>query len=476
MTDRPDFATLDPDLAATLGLYETHRFCLRLGPSTSLVDADGNPKRQLEKEVLVLLMHEYTHYLHNLSTPTGFTAYQLFQQMLGSFSHALKDDGTCDPSLMPPEAGEQLRNALDALAVINGASALPRDPSPAVQLRVLGVSNRALTMKGVDILQAEVRWAIERRDGSREEVVLPAGAVLVQEGIAFLLEEFVRLGRVTFDMSGVNPPPLYPYVAFRTLVSSLAPDASALSAVRIGTMALCTNRPGATLVHSLKAYQKMRTQGADDRRACEIIRDSLRAPLDAIVQRICSVELAELATMHLERGIVGTGHAVVLEDFRNLLTRRSATPWWDLDWCQEDGSVDNQRLSQLLLSNVPCDVIQERDGDPNAPQRDVLLTFKKGGIEQDDGSVLPTDADSGVRAVHAQMDYLLAHLVAGGIRSTRKPSPRKCPFFTSCRLELRTTEAEVCRDEPWRRFTPKGWTCWYGVGVAATLGLLKPLD
>lgn len=474
MGTRTDLATVDVDHAAVLGLYETHRFCLRLSPDVSLLDAAGAPKTTLERDVLVVLVHEYFHYLHNLSTPSGFCAFQIFQQLLVALSHAMKDDGTCEPAGVPAELNDRVRESLAALAVLEGRKALPLHPSPAVGLGVVDVVLGVVEVRGVKVHQADVKWRIERRDGTREEVVLAAGAHFIEEGVAYLVEEFVQQGRVTFDESGATPTPQYPYKAYRVLVSALAPSASPLTAVHLGILALCTNRPGASLVHALRAYERLRQSGVSDDIACRTVRDSMSEIVKSIVQRICSTELGEIATMHLERGIVGDGHAHVLDDFRGLLTKRAGDLWFDVEWCREDGSVDLAVLSQLLLTTTPCDVIQEGFGLAEQPGRDALLTFKSGGVARDDGGVLPSAVHSGLRAMQAQFDFLLAHLSpTHGIVATRVPSPRRCPFFSSCTLEMRKTEPDVCRDEPWRRLTAKGETCWYGLAVAATLGTVR---
>ena len=474
MSARDDLAPLDADLAATLGLYETHRFCLRLAPEVTLLADDGAPKSELNADVLVVLLHEYTHFLHNLSTASGFAAYQCFQQLLGVFSNALNDDGTCDPAHLSSDNTAVARSALDALESIDGTRRLPNHPSPVTGLSVVSARCAPTQVGGVSVQHAKVEWVIDRRDGTRETFVSDVGAFVIEEGIAFTLEECVRLNAVTFERSGVDPPPLYPYEAFRVLAQHYVPDISALSAIRLGLLALSTNRPGASLLHALDAYKRLRASGADDVAACRTVRGSIDEMLKAITQRICSIDLGEISKMHFERGLVADGHASVLDEFRRLLTQRAADPWFDVAWCQEDGTLDLKALSALLLSTVPCDAIQEQSGSENDFGRDVLLTFKSAGVQRDDGGIVPTTANSGLRAVQAQFDYLLAHLSPSqGIVATTQPSPRRCPYFTTCTLEMRRDDPQPCKEAPWQRLTNKGETCWYGVAVGATLGTLR---
>jgi hypothetical protein len=291
MSTRDDLAQVDADLAATLGLYETHRFCLRLAPEVSLLNEDGTSKTTLETDVLVVLVHEYIHYLHNLSTASGFTAYQLFQQLLAVFSNALRHDGTCDPSGLSDDQRDVARNALDALEVTEGVRALPPHPSPVTGLTVVNAQCNPVQVRGVSVQRADVEWDVVRRDGTRRRHTTPIGAFLIEEGIAFTLEECVRLRRVTFERSNVAPVAMYPYEAFRVLVQAYSEDISALSAVRLGMLALCTNRPGATLLHALAVYKRLRSSGTDDRAACRAVRDSCHAMINTITHRICSSDL-----------------------------------------------------------------------------------------------------------------------------------------------------------------------------------------
>lgn len=474
MTRRADLAQMDPDLAATLGLYETHRFCLRLAPEVSLLDEDGRPRTELSADVLAVLLHEYTHFLHNLSTASGFAAYQCFNHLLAVFSNALREDGTCDPTRLSDGQRAVARSALDALASLDGTRALPRHPSPVTGLVVVAARCIPVQLGEANVKQANVAWEITRRDGTRETFEGSIGAFLIEEGIAFTLEESARLGRVTFERSGDHPPPLYPYEAFRILVQHYAPDISALGAVRLGLLALSTNRPGPILLHALNAYQRLRASGADDVAACHTIRRAIDGMIRSITERICSSELGELSEMHFERGIVTEGHASVLDDFRRLLSRRATDPWFDIAWCHDNGAIDVGALSALFFNTVPCDAIQAGWGPEDGVGRDVLLTFKSDGIQRADGAVAPTAASSGLRAVQAQFEFLLAHLSPShGIIPTQEPSWRACPFFTSCTLDMRRNDGIACRERPWVRLTKKGETCWYGVAVAATLGTLQ---
>ena len=104
MAHPPDTRDLDFDLAACFASYEVHRFCIRLPPEASLLDESGAQRSHLDANTLAVVVHEYTHFTHNVSTVSGWTAYELFLQLLACFSQAF-DQGSA-PSSRLGEASE----------------------------------------------------------------------------------------------------------------------------------------------------------------------------------------------------------------------------------------------------------------------------------------------------------------------------------------------------------------------------------
>jgi hypothetical protein len=334
---------------------------------------------------------------------------------------------------------------------------------------VLDVGFDDLEIHGAQRERAKVRWRAIYRDTSTEEGESHLGAFFIYEGVAFLIGDFARQRRVTFDLSGVDAPPVYPYVAFRTLAQHLAPSITALAAVHLGILALCTNSPGPSLVRAFRSYKALRGKAADDRAACARLRDCFLPELKKMVERILSDHRAQISKMHEERGMLSNAYEIVLAHFEIPLRRRLDLLWFELEW-SADGNVDLAKLSALLLTAVPCDVVQERVGGLDDAERDLLFTFGAGEIADD-----PESGSTSLRALKAQLDYLLTHLRprARALAETRVPSPRACPFYSSCTLEMRKKTPEICRGESWRRVTEPEKTCWYGVGVASTLGTVK---
>lgn len=479
MSAREDHSALAPALAATLGLYETHRFCIRLSPDISLLDEVGRPKSTFDRVTLAVLTHEYIHYLHNLSTASSFAAFQAVQSLLAIFSHTLDVDGSCDPTKLTDEQEATALEEWSPLAVVQGACSIPRLPSQVTDIGVARARVAKVRVCEVEVEEGFVAWRLHRRDGDATDEELPIGSYMIEEGIAFTLEQCLRLGRMTFERSTEHPAPPYPYWAFQALVRYYRDDISALTAVRLGTLALCTNRPGAFLIHLLSDYQKRRSTGETDVEACVALRDRLLPIINDIMARILKTDLPEIRENHRERGLAAIGYEAVVREFEALLKRRAENPWFDLEWCSEDGTIDPARFSALINTSVPCDVIQEGKGFPDDFRRDTLLTSRPGGVAAGPDDVLPDLEGSGLRTVQAQMHYLLSHVGrdrrfvsssdAANARGSKDPS---CPYLSSCPHDMRRDDVSTCQKTPWKR-RENNPTCWYGAAVSGTLGAVR---
>ena len=455
---------LDVDLAARFALYETHRFCIRLPAEASLLEEDGTPRREFDADTLAFFVHEYTHFRHNVSTVAGWAAYELMLQLLSVFTHALDDTGRCDVDRLDEQQRADAAVTARALFLLEGARCLPPRPSPAVKLRVLSIASRAEEIRGVPFAVRDVHWEITRRDGTIEEIALPVGALLIEEGVAYLLETAVRWGKLAFDDNWtlVGGAPLFPYLAFQVLCRARAPSISPLAALRAGLLALNFNRPGEALIRTLDYYRTLRDQGCDDETACEKMRATIAPSLAEMSVRAREEGVAGLARLFEGRGLLHDGSKQVQQWFTEGLAAREADIWFDLAWCS-GAKLDPDALSAMIRTTTSCDVIQERFGDPRAIARDALISFSEKRKDPQDRTL------GGVRALQAQLDFLLGHLTINGITSTPLSGHRPCPYFSVCLLDMRRDAPDTCEHHASRLWT-RDPTCWYGAAVAGSLG------
>lgn len=476
MGTRDELSGSDIDLAAWTALYETHRFCIRLSPDVSLLDDEGVPKEHLDPGTLSVFLHEYTHFSHNVSTTSGWSAYEILLDLVAHFSNLLDEVGACDLSGLDVERSRLIAASVMALNRLDGSRVLTPRPHPSAptELRVLRVVERRETVSAIgglplEIPVVDIYWELTRRDATVESTVTQLGSYLIEEGIAYLLENAVRRRALYFDPLP-NPGrtvPLYPYVAYQIVCTALAPAISPLSALRLGLLALNFHRPGHALVRSLDYYHALRNHGRDDNDACERVRQEFLPILVEMLDHVRTKNVQALPTIFGNRGLIEDGAKQVQRWFLDGLSSRRDDIWYDLGWCSGP-YVDLDALGAFIRANTPCDVIQERGGPDTQPERDALLAFDtQGRISKRDRS--------GVRALQAQFDFMLSHLTLRGFRSTADGGGRRCPYFTSCTLPLRRAESEVCARQPWTLWQ-RTRTCWYGSAVAGTIGFVTHLE
>lgn len=470
MGSQIDLSELSIDQAMRFALYETHRFCIRLPPEASLLDDFGANRSVLDTNTLAIFVHEYTHFWHNISTVCGWGAFELFIQVLAHFSRALDSTGHCRPDSLTDAERQGVQDAIRALNLLEGTRSFPKHPSHPESLKVLDVLSRTEIHLEVPFAQRVVRWEVTRRDGSIDVLETAIGAFLIEEGIAYLLETFIRRGQAAFDESWTagNGPPLFPYLAYQILCRSRAPEISAAAAVKIGLLALNYNRPGEALMRTLSAYQALRLDGMNDEEACLSLRRSVAPSLAETSKRVREESLPQLTSLFKNRGRLATGISQIQQWFHEGLSARERDIWFDIVWCS-GASLNTDALSRMLQESTPCDVIQTRAGLASDVGRDALITFSRAATG------LSHEVLSGVRTFQAQLDFLLSHLTTSALVPTTQGSGRGCPYFTVCTLRMRTEDSEVCVNQPWTRWSEDP-TCWYGAAVAGTLGIVEQHD
>ncbi len=445
--------------SSSRALYHRHQFCIELPPEVSILDEDGHIKTGLDGNTLSVLAHEYYHYLHNLSTISGYASYELYQTAVAIFSATLDSDARCHPERLTSQQTSTLTTTHRALTLMEGGSKFPPAPSPVINATIQQIERHSEIVGETQVAIVTVIWEIERRDGTRKLERLALGSYFIEEGINYLLEEFVLQREATFTESDPRAVRFYPYRAYRTICTSLSPLISPLAAVRLGILALSSSMPGAALVDALSAYSELRAGGSTDDEACRGVAASMHARVKHITERIRTENSVQLASLLEGRGHLESGMAFVASTFQDLLSRRLTDPWFDLSWCSTGASLDINELMSFMATVVPCDVIQRRPG-VEAFARDRMFTYMNNGAASHNGIV----------ALHSQMKFFWAHFGTPGVFFPDVEA--KCPFFTSCELSLRRDDPDVCARRPWERSVLPN-TCWYGTAVLGTIGLVQ---
>lgn len=454
-----------------LGSYSPHELCIEMSAEHALVDVNGN-RVDPPAETLSTFVHEYFHYLQNVSTVSGFAGYHAMQQLLALFSHTVDGSGkSAGSSTLGGENIRRLRELVGYLDFLDGDAG----PENAELKRVTNAkkTERELPFgKGVARLsEVTVECEVQTAEGSTERRKLQLGLCAIEEGLAYEIDRVVA----TVDGGSASQnAPSFPYLILRCLGEYFSPGIDRYSLVACGVLSLLTNDPAGALVDALRDLGERRSQGAEASEALAHVQESLR---ESRVRAISAVleDVEGLRKMHAKRGVAEGAMEHVTGTFSSLLIRRLEDPLWDVRPFAGAG-LDHGGLTALLHGVEPCLVIQrlpdkdDHPDDSDRPQHDFMLAFGK------PGEASKNMTRRMVPVLQCQLHYVDVHLDGDEFVPSSEVSQddATCPFYRSCTLQLRRDHAQACKQSPWRIYgLSKEKTCWYGAAVAATLGTVK---
>ena len=467
------------------GSYSPNAFSIRLPPDTPIIDPQTLQLVQNDPDALSVLIHEYWHYLQNMTTVAGFVSLVLQQDFARAFSETLAvagDGSSAGSDAVGGNLSDQVRELVEIFEAREGEITVPGiDETEVESFRITGVheDEHVLTRNGQPVPLREVILDIEAemRDGSTETGQLLFGQTCVEEGIAYLVDRVVAAdgnGAAATD----NSPP-FPYWVLRELaLTGSATPMTAIEIISLGTLALLTTDPAGIFLSLRDDYCAARTAGRSIPEALDEVWQQIRPDVEDVVRVITEHELPGLIAMHHGRGLMESAAEWLAGQYAAVLTRRVRNPIFDLEAFAHN-NLDRPALSRLLRTMLPCDVIVERTGDQHAIERDIIVSFGMPGL-----SAHGYRLSDILRTLEAQVDFVLAHLGGDSFGSSVEVEQQQaavpdddvspCPFYTSCGLDIRRTQADTCFRRPWRTFDPgRGTNCWYGTAVACTLGVIR---
>lgn len=451
----------------SLGAYAPNHLLIELGADAPYLHGGDPPKRDTRHRHI--FVHEYWHYLQNVTTVSGFKGFAFTQHVVSHFTHSLSSgDGSSTGNL---GIGEHLRvrNAtltrlhLDVDGDVEPYEAWADD---VVDFHIVSVrEDRYDQVFGGrpapnPLVFVEVECTVDVGGPHTSELLL--GTAAIEESVAYLVEERVRS---SVGESPEDPPPPLPYLLVQRLLEYVlghAPDDWVPAA--LGTLSLLAPHPGKALLFAARAFAVESKRGTPDDEAVEIVCKAFKNQIYHAVSHIERFDLPELVTMHHGRGYMEHALKHIGRTFSTGLHHRLEDPLFDARAVFRPTDVWN--LEDLERAYPPCDVLQERADDAVSP-RDIIYSL---GPEIEDDSGLT--ASEVTRVFQAQQDYVYAHLRDEEFVESAETSSR-CPYFDACSLEHRATHEDDCRNAPWRAYEPGETGCFYSVAVAGTIGLVE---
>lgn len=425
---------------------------------------------------IAYFFHEWIHYLHNISTLHGVSAFLNQVALWSVFRFTLRQDGTSVGSKrLPPSHWVPMRQNLEFLSKT-------RAPRPVSAM--LGPDDRPFSITSVteeklrvadtaaEITVLRCNGEVPQLEGDANKVTVEIGAHEVLESIAFLLESelLTQLERRQSSAKESTqalaraPANIVPYRLLEALGRFLAPQLGTREVLLCGIASLQSSDPVGQLANTFAVTNQMASQGKDV--VGELRKEAahhLALHASWLQSELSGIDKALPLDEPFARSVK---HTVSL--IRSNFDKRRQDPFFELqiidDVVKAFGDMD-----AVMKAHGGCCIIQQRPGDDDQVGRDLMYDVMLG----------PPDAslEHGLRMMHAGFRYIALHATADSALPTGEiplGKSKRCPFYSICDDPLRQSSPDVCASQPWASFVLKkdGESCWYSEAVR----VLRPTD
>lgn len=448
----------------SLAGYRPEKMIIRLSPTIQIVDDKDHPIELPTANAFGVFMHEYFHYLHNISTTVGLAGFINMLEIWRLFRETIDQTGFSAGSCQLNENWRKHNGTL-----VNLLQNVKRISKPSLQTITTPTSvtiscanlTTAVENEGEPLLST-ISCAAQVQDdcGNNENLIVEIGVQEIMEAAAWLLER--RLVDAYASNVSETSTAVFPYKIVPALTEHKLPGLEEKSVLVCILAALHSSDPADALIGILEIAKSAKNQGKSVFNAVQ--NAAGKAVKDCESDLL--VHLEEIESEFSNGNIMAIGIRTITAAARTALVFRKCDPAFEIRLvdliAQRSISIEN------LMTLIPaCNVLQERSGCCDQLQRDFLGSFRP---ECTNG----TDPELGLRVVHAVFDFVGRHINDEGFSPTKDLPERPCPFYTICDLSLRhhNDSGTICKRMPWESADWCGWkqngTCDYATAVMIT--------
>lgn len=415
-----------------LAAYIPNQFVIS-GGASGLIDADG----EVIPSEFAVLMHEYVHYWHNISTVTGCIGTVSEQSRLSVLSMLVQLDAderlAVSPAKLTDELERESEFQLEYAYYVGASFRLPEAADDDFTIEEVVRETETLQFRGT-ALPVPIVWLDLESEGWSGSVLF--GGHVIEESLAYLFESNVA---AVFELE-LDPADRFPYHMLELVWEACGCDTvPARTLAYLGTLALLSQFPGDRFVGYAQGFSGQESEQIVETTE-QLVRGFDVSRFDEVV-----AELTGLLEIHAAREPSRMGMEFLVAASTTAFERRQANVCFDVDVFFD---VDKAELGELLRTFPPADIMTGaalfRAGEP---------------IEQ-------FGDQDGLRVFQSMVHIMEAHSDGGSFGDA--PEPSTCPFYAHCTVE--TKDAAVCCREPWKKYRRNADACLFGLGVACLLG------
>lgn len=440
------------ELDSSLGIYVLNQALIRLERDVNLLTAQGSDGISTSR--LAVLCHEYAHYLHNFSTPTG--AYQFVAQLrlLRLFINTVDGSGRSGGSTrLDARATTHLAACLTWFNHLKGTYFHSRSQD-ALELGSVKMDTTAsanFDNQQLDLVSVQATFTASVSGKILEVGTCAIGNTVICEGLAWEVERMVHMAMEESTDFVDKGTPQSPYKLARCLfegITKKSPDSETMAKILL--LALFSTDPGHALVAIAETIKECGHEPIEESLRFVVNKTSTAKYIDVAIESIRS----EIKGFD-ERGAAGRGLIALAERSIALLEARKEDLFFEIDAFKR--IVEPDVLQNLISKYPPCPILQVEESSVGL----VLV-----GQAHHDKTKLEE-----LGAAQAMMQFMGSHLTMSGIVSTGQARRSPCRFFGACGLDGSSDPNGPCNSEPWTKFDPQlSVGCWYAAGVSSSLG------
>lgn len=446
------------ELNSAIARYLPDRQLITFSSSMAIIKKEGESKnRFVGIREISYFFHEWMHYLHNISTLHGISAFVALVELWSAFRHTTDNLGISSGKIT--HASPELFQVKELMELFTAARKGTTPLSMLSRIAPENITVKSYTEQGAlkngGFARLDISALLANRGGDQIEAPIALASGEILESVAFLLEKrfLERLAQ-----QQVERLPAVPYHVLTIFAGHVAPSLSEEEVLLCGLASLQSTTPASDLVTILKGCESI---DPDVGMRHQYLANIVVKQMTLREQEYLSW-LDRLDKMFPYSKSMGKAVQETVAYVRANLEVRKQYPFFEVDFIEkmhEAGAGGfHVLMDQLMTTHGMCAGKQEHPGPNDEVGRDVLFDFAAVG-----GDVELSEAR---RVMQASFDFVLRHFsIDGSFRATEQASQRPCPFYTSCVESTRKERSEDCRTQPWLSVhSPQ--LCWYAEGVA----------
>ncbi|MDP3423383.1 MAG: hypothetical protein Q8S32_06445 [Burkholderiaceae bacterium] len=436
--------------SASIGIYCTNSLFTRFASIADLSATEDDPYPC----ALPTHIHEYVHYLHNISTKAGVRLIYLTHCAIFLASHFLiKGENGIDVQSEDSGWSEDFRFFINNLNYIYGEfNEIEFDPS--TKSSHWKFSNLSTYTPIIETPFFSYQVTVSENFSKKRTGVLRIGLTFITEGVAYEVEREVWKDNGCLSNDIDKATPTFPYLAYEHLVNYIVGrQTTAIERIKIGNAALMHESPSQGFVDACLALKKgVHILGEYHAKMIKELQDFSNAKINEMFDEL------EKFYSRTDKLLAPFQHYASI--IKSTVKKRISHPDIESIFIHKNATEKNITPSCFLglSSNVAehC-IIQEKSNS----KATIDIIGDRTSLAA--STIDPTWFYVLCSAIH----FIQHHFKTDGtVEKTSNLREKKCPFSGACEAEASYNNPDVCKRFPWR-FVPKDrhQSCWYSAGI-----------